>query len=114
MQDKGSDGLDILSIFFSDPEHGWVLTSAQLLETHDGGALWTAQLEQDGLEKIFDSPVFADSDTAFIVGKQRKNGHYDPMILRTGDRGGSWQEVLINTSPLPSTQEGTSVQSSMN
>ncbi len=106
-QHSGSDGLDILSISFTDPKHGWALTSAQLLETNDGGASWTVQLECDGLAKTFDSFAFINSEAGAIVGKQRKGERHEPLILRTSDGGRNWQEIPVNITPLPSLQEAS-------
>ena len=103
-QGSGPDGLDILSIAFTDSKHGWALTSAELLETNDGGASWTARLEFDGFEKTFDSFAFVSPETGVIVGKQWNRERHAPLILRTSDGGRNWQEVPVNITPLPSLQ----------
>jgi photosystem II stability/assembly factor-like uncharacterized protein len=104
-QDSGVDGLDILSIAFTDSKHGWALTSAQLLETNDGGASWTARLEHDGLAKTFDSFAFVSPETGVIVGTRQRGERSGPLILRTGDGGKSWQEIPVNITLPPSPEE---------
>ncbi len=97
-QDNVSDGLDIISINFTNSNHGWALTAFQLLETNDGGKTWTAQLESDDGKMAFYSFDFISLTTGFIVGVQRKGEGRATLILRTIDGGKTWQESPFNVS----------------
>lgn len=98
VQDNVSDGLDIVSINFTDANHGWALTATQLLETNDGGRTWTARLENEDAQRTFHSFEFVSPTTGFIVGAQRKDKSRAILILRTTDGGRIWQESVFSVS----------------
>lgn len=86
--------LEFLSLFFTDPNHGWAITPSQLLETSDGGKTWSERLAGD--DKTFYSLEFVSQSIGFIVGTQRKAEGRAALILRTEDNGKSWSESAIN------------------
>lgn len=70
--DDISDGVAILSLAFTDPNHGWALTPGQLLELTDGGSHWTENLSSHDAERAFYSLTFINSTLGVIVGTQKK------------------------------------------
>ena len=87
-----------LSLFFFDSYNGVAATSTSLERTADGGKTWTPLIADD-LEQSFQALAFTTPTTGFVVGLQKKNNDYAPMILRTEDGGRNWQESLVNVRP---------------
>lgn len=84
-----------LSLFFFDSNNGVAVTSSSLERTADTGKTWTPLISEEG-GKSFLALAFTSPTTGFVVGLEKKNNGYAPMILRTEDGGRNWQESLIN------------------
>lgn len=87
----------ISALAFTDANHGWAVTPAQLLETMDGGQTWTERLTGEG--KAFHSLAFVSPTTGWIVGSQRDSGSYKALIMQTTDGGKTWQPQVVNVAP---------------
>ncbi len=98
---------NILSIFFTDTQHGWAVgKNATILRTEDGGAEWKAYAD---LEKVIGLPVessnynFGFRDIYFLNPQQgwlignfygRAKSHIGGVFV-TGDGGVSWRRVPL-------------------
>lgn len=110
-QDSFSDGPTIFSLSFADSKHGWALTPAQFSETTDGGKSWNPKLKFENADRSFYSFTLISPATGVIVGTERKNKRYAPMILRTENGGKSWEEGSINVTPQPNAKEASRLHS---
>ncbi len=77
---------------------GWVFTDSAALATVDGGATWsdvTPSRSLDGLTDVF----FLDAAHAWLAGTEPGTPNR-LVVLRTSDRGRSWQEQAVESSAL--------------
>ena len=93
-ESKDPHVVPFLSLFFFDPNSGVAITSSSVERTSDGGRTWTS-LIPEGNGKSFHALTFINSMTGFVVGVERKNNEYSPMILRTDDGGRNWDETNV-------------------
>ncbi len=87
-------GSTLSSIYFFDSQNGFVSTTFDLFKTNDSGQT----LEQvDKLpDMTFDSIYFDSHGNGWITGTE--NGV--PKILRTVDRGETWNPVILESDPI--------------
>lgn len=95
----GSDPriVPISAIAFTDREHGWAVTAANILETDNGGRNWREKIAPD--EHAFHSLTFVNSTTGWIVGSEFRDGNYVGLVFHTTDGGKSWHDKLIDSIP---------------
>lgn len=98
--DSLSDGVPILALYFIDMDRGWALTPGELLKLSDRGNKWTTTLSNADGNRVFYALALVDAMTGFIVGAQKRNDGFAPLILQTTDAGSSWQERAINVPPV--------------
>lgn len=96
-----SDAESIMSVSFTELNHGWILTLSRLLETSNGGQSWTTKLDTASPVRAFYSMVFTSPTTGVIVGTQQTKHTYAPLILLSTDSGKSWQERESGTGTEP-------------
>jgi photosystem II stability/assembly factor-like uncharacterized protein len=89
----------ISALAFIDPNHGWALTSSQLLETTDGGQTWAERLSDE--RKAFYSLTFVNPTTGWIVGSQKDDAGYKALVMQTTDGGKTWRQQAVNVAPQP-------------
>jgi photosystem II stability/assembly factor-like uncharacterized protein len=80
------------SIFFIDESNGWVVGEMGLIMKLTEGGKWEtiASGTTLPLNKVF----FADNYTGWIAGGYRNSSRdFHPVLLKTGDGGGSWSKV---------------------
>jgi photosystem II stability/assembly factor-like uncharacterized protein len=80
---------------FFDSNRGLAITPVSLERTDTGGTSWTTLISKNA-EKSFHALVFTTPRRGFVVGLQKKNDGYAPMILRSEDGGENWQECAID------------------
>lgn len=89
--------LPISAIAFTDRAHGWAVTGTHLLETDNGGGIWSERKAAE--EQIYHSVTFVNSATGWIVGSELKDGNYVGLVFHTTDGGTNWREKLIGSMP---------------
>jgi photosystem II stability/assembly factor-like uncharacterized protein len=91
--------VELISVAFTDPNHGWAINAIELWETKDGGTTWSTRLA--GNNRYFHSLMFIDQNTGWIVGTKGVGEIRKVLVLRTTDGGQTWLEsnVDIITSP---------------
>lgn len=92
-----SDSESIMSVYFTDVNHGWILTLSRLLETADGGKSWTTRLDARSPKRAFYSMTFVSPTTGVIVGTQGTKNDHAPLILLSIDGGKNWRERRSGT-----------------
>jgi photosystem II stability/assembly factor-like uncharacterized protein len=89
-----ADYLAFEGLQFIDSRHGWAVTPTKFLESFDGGETWT-ELLASGNEWVFYSFRFLDATHGWIVGVNKNNGKYFPLVLTTGDGGKNWRQRAL-------------------
>ena len=98
---------NVLSIFFSDPQHGWAVgKNATILRTEDGGQEWKPYGD---LEKMIGLPVessnynfgfrdiyFLDTQRGWLIGNfyGRAKSHIGGLFV-TNDGGATWKRLPL-------------------
>src|SRR5437879_4419496 len=97
---RGAEGLQpisaITAISFTGRNHGWAVTPSAILETNNGGRLWTERIVGEG--RVFHSIAFINPTTGWVVGSQFKDGVLKPLVLNTVDGGRVWREQSVEAS----------------
>lgn len=73
------------AIYFSDSQHGWAMTGADIYQTNNGGQSWSQILDSSGLESM----EVVNQDVIWVArspGSMYNNG----TVLRTIDGGQNW------------------------
>ena len=84
-----------------DPDLIYAGTDDGLIQvTEDGGANWRRIDELPGVpDRFFVNDIKADlhdADTVYVVVDDHKNGDFAPYILKSENRGRSWQSISSN------------------
>lgn len=79
---------DLYSVWFTDPNTGYVAGENVILKTTNGGISWTEQYW--GLSTFFYSLYFTGTDTGYAVGTSLSTSGQFPVILSTNDGGANW------------------------
>lgn len=90
-------GSHLSRVMFFDKENGIVVSPGAIAKTNDGGKNWAyaESSEKNG----YYSFAFADKQNGIAVGSIKNE---IPLVLRTGDAGGSWQPLSFDPTPLNS------------
>ena len=92
---SGTTYLSFKSVYFSDPDTGWVVGfDGVILKTTDGGDKWIPQTSGT----IWDlySVYFTDSNNGWAVGEHSKSVLHG-IILKTSDGGNNWISLSSGT-----------------
>jgi hypothetical protein len=103
--DDGNDNFLPTQIYFSDPQHGWILwrydfthsSRYALLGTNDGGHTWKPLPEPPGAGPV----LFVTSRGGWMIGGMGDDGvgaPGDTQLWRTIDGGQKWSPIAI---PIP-------------
>lgn len=101
--------LDIISIAFTDPHHGWAINAAEIMETVDGGITWNRHLADE--DKSFYSLMFLNQSTGWIVGTKKVNGTDKVLVIRTVDSGNTWLESTVDIATSNKVKGASGLQS---
>lgn len=83
-------------IYFTDDRNGWAVgEDGLILHSGDGGDTW--QMQNSGTNFRLESVYFYDNDNGWIVGSIVKDTSRDKQILKTTDRGVTWNKVDVPT-----------------
>jgi hypothetical protein len=89
----------VLQVSFADARHGIVLTTAEVLYTHDGGKNWRKVLPPGGEEfkpyKFVLEIAALNADTAAVLFKEGPAQFYDGLLITTQDAGETWKPVDV-------------------
>jgi photosystem II stability/assembly factor-like uncharacterized protein len=77
----------ISDVIFTDPMHGFAITSRNFSATTNGGTTW-----ESGIESNHDLIHFFDNDTGVVYLTQRNNNPYIGELRWTFDGGNSWSK----------------------
>ena len=84
------------SIYFVDDMDGWAVgEDGLILYSADGGDSW--QMQNSGTNFRLESVCFYDRDNGWIVGSIVKDTSRDKQILKTTDRGVTWNKIDVPT-----------------
>lgn len=101
------DYLEIRDLYFVDKDTGWAIGHTQwwedsvssiacckprIFNTTDGGVSWS-EINTDIISGLFNSIIFTDSTTGYIVGQEYFFDNSKALILRTNDGGKNWRRV---------------------
>lgn len=85
-----ADVVSILSLVFTDNQHGWAATSTHVFESEDGGRSWKARMAESAAS--FQALVFRDERRGWVFGSRGNATSQKGAIWRTADGGGTWSE----------------------
>ena len=91
-----SDPPPIVSLVFTDSQHGWASIISDLWESVDGGKTWTERLDpKNEASAAFFSIQFRSKDDGWLFGSRGLGTSETGAIWRTNDGGRKWQGVSM-------------------